>query len=222
MGKYLMVITILFIGLSSCNKKWKKPTDVAFHMDINKESSVDGQLSFSGGHFIMESISFDGDRERGNDVIFSRDYETGLSIPFDLSQSIADFDFEIPQGVYKKVDLSFKSTVPCILVEGIYTYSAGGTIPMRFEFDDSEEFDISAEDENNGNIILDTEVISNLKIILDPAHWFQPIPISYFESAEITDLGGINTILINKDTNDEIFNLILDRIDESTEAIFNY
>ena len=93
---------------------------------------------------------------------------------------------------------------------------------MRFEFDDSEEFEIEAEEDGGGLIILDTEVLSQAKILLDPNHWFQPVPMSYFESADVTEIEGTNTILIDKDNNEEIFDLILDRIDESTEAVFNY
>lgn len=227
MKRKIFVISLILLGLVSCNKqKLKKPTDVSFQMDINKAPTIDGQLTFIGGHFIMHTLEFSGTREKGDPVSFSKVYSGGLTIPFDLSSNLTDLQFDIPQGAYNKVDLAFdtyeEGTVPCILVEGTYTYSGGGSIPMRFEFDDSEEFEIEAEEDGGGLIILDTDVLSQAKILLDPNHWFQPVPMSYFESADVTEIEGTNTILIDKDNNEEIFDLILDRIDESTEAVFNY
>lgn len=223
--KKLVLIIFLGANFAGCNKKYKEPTEVEFHMDINKAPSVSGMLTFSDGYFIMKRLDFDGDREKGEDVSFTRNYDTGLQIPFGLSTNIEDLNFSIPQGVYKSVELAFDTYVgssPCIVVNAVYQYSGGGTIPVLFEFDDSEEFAISAESEDGSLIVLDAEIASQAKIVLDPSHWFQPIPTTYFESATLTNIGGANTIVINKNTNEDIYDLILDRIDESTEAIFNY
>lgn len=211
--------------LGSC-KKYKEPTDVDFYVDINKESTVNGQLTFNGGQIIIEYFDFDAEREKGDDVIFSQDFTNGLVIPFDLSNVVPELEFMIPQGVYKRVDIGFRTFDDngdiCILVEGSYNYLAGGSIPVRFEFVDAEQFEIRAENEGGGNIVLDKDVVSPAKIILNPTHWFQPVPVSDFESADIVNLSGTNTILINKNTNDEIYDLILDRLDESALIIFNY
>lgn len=223
--KDVAIILSLSLGVLSCNK-WKEPTDVDFHVDIDKTSSLGGQLSFSGGHINIEYFDFDGDREKGEDVFFSNDFNNGLLIPFDESQVVTELEFMIPQGEYKRIDIGFRTfddnNDVCILVEGTYTYSGGGSIPIRFEFKDSEQFRIRAEDSGGGNIILDKDHTSPARIILDPNHWFQPVPISYFENADITNLSGTNTILIDKSTNDAIYDIVLDRLDESALIEFNY
>lgn len=207
-------------------KKWKEPTDVDFYVDINKTATVDGQLTFNSGEIIIDYFDFDADREKGDDVIFDQEFTNGLVIPFDATQVVAELDFVIPQGVYKRVDIGFRTfddnADNCILVDGTYAYTAGGVIPVRFEFTDSEEFKIRAENEGGGDIILDKDIMSPAKIILDPSHWFQPVPVSYFESADIIDISGTNTILINKNTNDAIYDIVLDRLDESALITFNY
>lgn len=223
-SKIIIVVAIPMLFFAC--KKWKEPTDVDFFVDINKTATVNDQVTFTNGEIIIEYFDFDADREKGDDVIFSQDFTSGLVIPFDLTQSVAELNFIIPQGVYKRVDIGFRTFDDngdnCILVEGDYTYTGGGSIPVRFEFTDSEQFKIRAENENGGNIVLDKDIMSPAKIILNPSHWFQPVPVSYFESADIIDVAGTNTILINKNTNDPIYDLVLDRLDESALIIFNY
>ena len=215
----------IFICDNQLNK-WKEPTDVDFYVDINTELSVNNQLSFTNGQIILEYFDFDADRDKGDDVIFAQDYPNGLIIPFDPNLAVSELEFMIPQGQYKRVDIGFRTFDDngdnCILVEGVYSYTGGGTIPMRFEFTDSEEFKIRAETESGGDIILDKDVLSPARIELDPAHWFQPVSVSLFESADIVDISGTNTILINKNTNDDIYDIVLDRLDESVLISFNY
>ncbi len=221
-----LIITIGTIcSLFAC-KKWKEPTDVDFYVDIEKTATINGQLSFSRGYIILDFFDFDADREKGDDVLFDKTFANGLTIPFDAYQVVSELEFVIPQGEYKRVDISFGTFDDngdiCILVEGEYTYSGGDSIPFRFEFTDSEQFKIRADNSNGGNIVLDKDVQSPAKIILDPNHWFQPVPLSYFESANITNLSGTNTIVINKNDNDIIYDIVIDRLDESALIIFNY
>lgn len=226
MKKVKLIIAICTIcGLSAC-KKWKQPTDVDFYVDIEKTATLNGQLTFTGGHINIDYFDFDGDREKGDDVIFDKEFTNGLVIPFDGSQSVPELEFMIPQGEYKRVDIGFRTFDDngdlCILVEGNYTFSGGGSIPFRFEFYDSEQFKIRAEDNGGGNILLDKDVASPAKIVLDPNHWFQPVPTSYFENADISSVSGTNTILIDKNNNDIIYDIVLDRLDESALIVFNY
>lgn len=221
---YLLAIitSLLFV---SCNK-WKKPTDVQFKADINKSQTLNGRLSFNSGYLFIESFDYDGDREKGDDVIFNSEFVNGLQVPFDLNTSLTELQFMIPQGEYKRIDIGIRTfdngTDPTILLEGVYEYIAGGTIPVRFEYEDSKQFGIRAEEDGGGNIILDKDVSSVAKIVMDPVYWFEVVPESYFESATITNLGGVNTIVINKSENDAIYNIVLNRLEETALVVFNY
>jgi len=223
---YLLFLVFPVIAVVSSCQKWKEPTEVAFYMDIEKSSALNGQLTFTGGEIVLEYFEFDGDREKGDDVFFSKDFEDGLVIPFDESMKIEGLDFVIPQGIYKRLDIRFKTsdnmTGVTLLINGNYTYSGGGSVPVRFEIEDPQSFEDRAEEADGQSIVLDDEIYSPAKIVLDPSYWFEPVPVSSFESADLTDIGGVNTLLISKDENEEIYNLILDRVDETTMIIFNY
>ena len=225
--KKINVIILFFIvsSLSSCNK-WKEPTDVDFFVDINKTPTLNDKITFTGGEIILESFDFDAQRDKGEDVIFTQNFTNGLAIPFNINQIVEELEFVIPQGYYKRIDIGFRTFDNneniCLLVLGNYQYSNGDLIPFRFEFTDTEQFKIRAEDDNGNDIILDKDIVSPAKIILNPSYWFQPIPSNDFENATISQVNGINTIQINKNVNDNIYDLILNRIGESATIIFNY
>jgi len=209
----------------SCNK-WKEPTEVDFYVDIDKTPTVNNQLAFTGGEIIVEYFDFDADRDKGEDVIFSKEFSTGLIIPFNINQPVAELDFVIPQGIYKRIDISFKTfddnSDNCILILGDYTYLDGSIIPFRFEFTDSEEFSIRAENDDGGEIVLDKDRLSPAKILLNPSHWFQVLSVNDFQNATLTTVDGVSTIVINKNENDNIYDLVINRLDESALIIFNY
>jgi len=222
------ILILAFVNILLVCQKRKEPTDVDFYVDIDKSATQGWQLTFSGGHIIIEEFDFDADREKGDDVLFTQEYISGLTIPFDISSMVADLEFVIPQGVYKRIDVGFRTfddpddLIKSILVEGAYEYAGGGSVPIRFEFSDSEQFVIRAESETGEDIILDKDVQSPAKIILNPPHWFETVPASLFETADLFDVGGTNTILITKTENDDIYDIVLDRLDESALVVFNY
>ena len=145
---------LAFVGLSlvlfSC-QKWKEPTDVDFYVDMDKSATLNNQLIFTTGQIVIESFDFDADREKGDDVLFEQEYSAGLIMPFDPNNQVTELDFVIPQGVYKRVDIGFRTfddgndQLASILVEGTYSYTGGGSAPFKFEFTDSQEYKIRAE-----------------------------------------------------------------------------
>jgi hypothetical protein len=220
--KLILFLSVLVLVVS-CNK-WKQPTDTQFYVDINRTPTIGGQLTFTGGQMILSNFEFEGEREKGGDVSFITNYGSGLTIPFDLTNTNPELNFDIPQGVYNRIALVLTtgSSGEVILVEGTYAYNGGGTVPFRFIFADTEEFEIEAEDDDGGTIVLDKDAISPAKIVLDPTHWFAPVPSSFFENATLTDVNGVNTIVIDKNNNEDIYDIVLDRLEETAAVIFNY
>ena len=226
----ILIISMLIITSSSCKKKkdeWKLPTDVGFTMDINRSTSSDGDLVFNGGTIILASFSVEGEREQGVDINFFKEWPGGLSIGFSPSGVISAIDFDIPQGTYSRIEIEFDTFDDlgdnCILVNGTFTNSAGTPIAVRFEFKSSEYFSITAKESSGGSlIVLDKDVPATSKIVLDPIHWFQIVSNSLMENADIVSIDGVPTIIISEDVNENIFDLVIDRLDEATEAIFNF
>lgn len=225
----LAVVVVLTLGFSSCDKdkkkKWKLPTEVGWVMDINRAQSANGKLVFTSGTILLAAFNVEGEREQGSDIAFSKSFPGGLSIPFDPVNPVVELDFDIPQGTYSRIAISFdtyddKGDI-CILAEGTYTTTGGTDYPIRFEFLYSEYFAIVAEDySGNSQIILDKDVVASTKIRLDPIHWFQVISTTLLDNADLVDVGGTPTIVISEDENNNIYDLVVDRLDESTEAVF--
>lgn len=225
---FLKLITAFFVfTLFSCKKedKWKLPTDVGFRVDINRSSSSDGKLVFTKGTIILASFSFEGDREQGDDVSFSKSFTAGLSIPFDPNNPITELDFDIPQGTYSKISIAFETFDDygdiCILVEGTYTNSDGTNYQIRFEFLDSEYFSIVAEDDTgNREIVLNKDIAASARIKLDPVYWFQVVSASLLDNADLVNVNGTPTIVISENENDNIYDMVVGRLDKATETVF--
>lgn len=225
------ILILLFLALlyfPSCKKnQLKKPTDVSFKADINRASNSSGSLIFTGGNINIAEFDIEGKRQQGDDISFSKEFENGLLINFDPNNSIPEIDFDIPQGIYESLEISFKTfenesdiTITCL---GEYTKNSGTIIPLQFEFMSSEYFSISAEDDNgSANVTLDKDTPAIGLIIFDPIYWFEIIPPSSLENASLTELNGIETLLINESANENLYELIVSRIEESTEIFFGH
>ncbi len=196
-----------------------------FVFDINRIDNSDDRLTFSRGTITLASFDFEGEREQGEDVYFNQTFSGGLTLPFDPDFYIQELDFDIPQGIYTRIDISFETfdeyDEDNIVVEGIYKNPQEETIPILFTFKSGEYFSIVAEDYSGASTIVLNEDIPVKSIIkLDPVHWFQIISNSTFEEADLVEVNGVPTILVSEDENTDIFDLVVDRLDESTEAVF--
>jgi len=221
-NKYLQVLLIsafctLFFFTFSCGRKWKKSTVVSFKFEINKDTSTSGHLVFDGGYIIVEQINFLGGRKQGKDVDIAyninskADFATGLTIPL--------INMDIPQGTYKKIDIDIKvnkkDTEPAILLIGAYINDSLQSIPLRFEFNSGITFEIEPKSKDGSNeIVLIEDIPATSTIIFDPVYWFDTVTKAILDSAAKEDINGIPTILISINNNDNIFSLIVPRLDE--------
>jgi len=230
-----LILTAVFLAFlftsSSCKKKkekekWKLPTDVSFKMDINRSAGSGGNLAFTGGTIILGSFTFDGKRSQADDVYFSNTY-SGLNIAFDPNNPVVALDFDIPQGTYSKITVSFQTDGKVgddhIVVTGTYTHSVSGvTSPIRFEFEAEEFYTVISKDASgNSEIILDESVASTATITLDPVYWFQTISTNSLDNATLVSVSGVPTILITDANNEDIFDLVVDRVDDATDVVFD-
>lgn len=222
--KYLFVIG-LFVMVSCRKNELKKPSDVSFKVDINRNESSSGHLVFTGGTINLASFDVEGERQEGDDISFSREFSNGLLVEFDPDMNISELAYEIPQGVYERLSISFDTfddntdvTIVCL---GTYTNGNSESIPVRFEFMSAEYFSIDAEeDSGETNIILDKDTPANALLELDPIYWFDILSTNQLDNAELVDVEGVQTILINDSVNDGLYDLLSGRVEESTEVLF--
>ncbi len=225
-----LLIIALAVFFSFCKKKqedkWKMPSSVKFTMDINRESAMGGNLAFTGGNIILNYFSFDGKRDQGGDVYF--DNSSAINYSFDSNATIPEWNFDIPQGSYSQIKIMYKTggsqNDKQIVVTGTYTNSTNSTVyPVRFEFQANQTFLIFAKAASgNSQIVLDKDVEAIAKIEMDPVYWFQVITPAMMDNANITNLNGTPTLLINKNTNNNINNAMQSRVhDNVTRVTFN-
>ena len=125
------VFSLLAGILLSCQEaeEFKIPSDVGFRMDINREASPAGRLSFTTGYITLASFSFEGRREQGGDVFFTKEYERGLKVAFDATVPVDALAFQIPQGNYVRIEIemeTYEDTVlSSLVVSGSYLHSNG-------------------------------------------------------------------------------------------------
>ncbi len=220
------ILIVLCAGLVSCgDEKWNEPTDVRFIVDINREAGQGGKLTFSDGYIVLGDFSFDGDRVQGDDVYFTNSYPEGLNINYDLNPLTEDLYFDIPQGTYTKIKISFSTFGSDddnhIMVEGIYNAGHENVFPVRFEYKAKESFTVfpkNSEDVDEITLKKDNPVTP--KIIIDPVYWFQPVSQNLLSDADLVDVDGTQTILINSTTNTDIYNVIAGRIGSGVKIIF--
>ncbi len=231
MKRYFLIISIISsIGLlnTACKKeqdKWKQPSDVRFKVDIKKNESASDKLQFIGGTINISEFSIDGTRVQGEDPYFETSFDDGLLIEFDSVNSVGGLSFDIPQGTYTRLNVKFKAESygeNTMVILGTYKNDDDELIPLRFESASSQIYNVTAKTSaGNPEIILSEENGSIGTILLDPVYWFGNVSEYSLENADLFEVEGEMTILINEDTNKTIQNKIKNRIDKSTEIIFD-
>ena len=226
MKKYVFIITVISIIFTGCKKnELKLPTLVNFRMDINRNPDSQNRLIFNEGFIIIEDFSVEGERKEGESISFSKSFPNGLKIIFSPVTDIPELEFDIPQGDYYELVISFSTKYnngnSNILVKGTYTNYSGDVIPLIFEFRDDDDFSIVGEDDDgNASIILDKNIPVNTLIKFDPTYWFAIVSDNLLNNAQLINIDGQETILVNSDTNEDIYDLVVDRMEETALALW--
>lgn len=224
---HLIFFTALMLTFVSCKKsQLKQPTDVSVKMDINRSSSTQGHLSFDAGYIRLASFGVSGVRQEGGPVDLETEFPGGKIINFSPTLTIADLALEIPQGNYTSLEIEMDThegdDEPTIEVSGTYTNQSSQSIPIIFQFMSSETFSVSGEaDDGDPIIMLDKDTPATSFIVFNPIYWFDIVTINALENANLVDVQGTMTILINDETNESIYDIMADRVDEQTEATFS-
>ncbi len=225
MKRYLALVVL--ISLQACSSAdesdLKEPTTLEFRMDLVREATKGGALSFNGGFLILSRFTFDGDRVQGGDSYFDREYEDGLYVPFEAGTPIGDLNFMVPQGTYTEIEVEFEIESDddlSLQAEGIYTNSDGATYPVVLQLEKLEIFGVNARnDAGNSEVILTANRMNLGNITLNPVHWFSSVSIEELDEAETVDFEGVETILINEEVNEDIYDEVEDRVDELMELV---
>jgi hypothetical protein len=224
----LKIFCFFILSIFACSKvnQWKQPTEVCFNINIVEEAIMDGTLLFKEGYISVASFEFDGKRQEGGDVYFTKNYAQELNALFGASD-ISDLKFDVPQGIYTAVNLEITSAIkeekPNLVVDGFFKNKQGTFYPIRFELSKMETFSIVGTDLVDKEEEIDLVQVTKTKatILLNPAKWFAVLPKSALEQAEKVSIEGINTILINNAVNGLLYKEIVANLGKGTvKAIF--
>ena len=224
-GLYIAIFTAFVLVVSCKKNQLKKPTEVSVYMDINRDVNDDASLVFTSGFLILEEFEMEGTRQEGAPVKMKREYPTGYRVDFTNSMPVNDLILDIPQGNYTELEISFdtykEDGMVNLYVMGVYTNGASLSYPVVYEFKDKEKWKIKSESDSNGDlIVLDKNKPADSFIELDPQYWFDTVSSSQWDAADLTLVEGVETILVNEDVNSTIYNIVTDRIDETSMATF--
>lgn len=237
-GLFATVIALFFLSLlPGCTKDpLTEPAKVFFDFEMitleegnlknNPPSDIPaGKLSVSHGNLAIESIEFDGRRDQGKDVFFVSDLPRPLLIDLESGSSNQDMSFDIPQGIYNRVEFNLSlggdEEIPLVL-NGSIKKGNISEIPLRFEYNIREQLRINAKSaKQEEKIVLRKDTPSTARIVVDARSIFQLVNMSVLQNANISVLEGEEMILINLENNSEIFSSLANRIEKSFSIIFD-
>lgn len=194
-------------------------------VDINRNESMDGNLSFTGGQVVLRAIEFDGKRIQADDVYFESEQDNGLIVDLSSTNIYNQLLFDIPQGTYSSIRIDFsarRTDFDLNKVVGNYTNSSGVQLPIIVELDLIEFSDkIAKTVQGEVEIDLVAGQPTNAIVKLDPIFWFGTISVNQLDNAQTSMVNGVETILINEEINEGLFDIIDDRVSGGVEIIFN-
>ena len=215
-----MIIAALISGvvITSCSKK-EEQGSMNLTMQMSKgtgtvQKTAAGSLQFTSVFVTVSEIEFEGELTNGDEILFSSEQITRI----DLATGVASpaFNAEIPAGNYEELDLEVEiydeSDIPSVIAEGTYINSAGEQIPVRFEFNSGETFEVEGE-----GVTITEDAKFTAKINFDPLEWFATVTTAMLDNAERID----GVIVISESTNADIFEVVADRMDDLTEVEFD-
>lgn len=178
----------------------------------NQSRMTPNDLVLNSGSITFREIVFDGQNgsnsvSRTKEQIATIDYATGVVSP--------TVEITVPAGSYTGVNLGIElqdvNSTPTVVIEGTYTNSDDVELPIRFEFNSGEVFEANAA---SVEIEAGADLIG--KITFDALSWFSTISANQLDNADLTD----GVIIISETKNASIFDIVADRLDVETQAVF--
>ena len=226
---FLLFLVLCLLAFISCEEnELKLPAHVDMEFDMKvvnmDNNSKTGQFTIEEGFMALNSFEFDGKREQGEDYYFSRSFDDIIEAELHTGLTSGKVSFDVPQGVYNKIDLIISlgsDEKPSLSLRGSFNKGPLENINVLFEYSLSEEIFIRAENKaGNRQVVLKKDQPSMATLLLDTPFMFQLMNLGTLRNAEVYMHEGQETIIISKEKNPEIFNVLVTRLDKSLKVIF--
>lgn len=191
----------------------------------DNESGDFKSLKIDKSTLVITAIEIDGQREQGKDVFMVTEYDTPLELHLTGGEvSDQNISFDIPQGIYKKLDIQFylgTDEKPAIDFNGMITPGKSPVIKFRFEYSNKERLRVRAmRDKPSDPIVLSKEKKSKARVIVDAEYMFRNITLGQLTGTKIINIPGGKEIRINRDNNKPVFSFMSGRLEKSITVVF--
>jgi len=220
-GYLLFLAPLTFL---SCEKdELTKPVRVNFEFKLDRVPPAQADVSFTAGSFDLQSITFTGDRDTGEDVTFMSDFETVVLADLATGFSDPSVSFDIPQGTYKSIRLLIDpdDVAPDIIINGRYTPSGLAVpLPVELHMEIGGALNLTAKTpEGNTEIVLRKDTPATVEVFLNPSAWFANATTDLLTTAEVQLVGTVPSVVISKNMNAAIYAKLAALVEGSAEAV---
>ncbi len=230
----LILLLLVAAGLVSCKDELTLPAKVDFKFgmvsflneDYESKSSIKSssvRYKIEHGELVVDAIEFDGRRDQGKDIYFISNLSQKIVAELDQEKTNIAVKFDVPQGSYHRIDITLhlasNSGAPLVLV-GSLTHGQSASVPIRFEYGFADEISIRAKAKSGTNIVISRDRVTTAKVIVDTEFLFRFINPRVIALADMVEVDGVQTLLINQRHNVSIFNQVANRFNNSVSVIF--
>lgn len=218
-------LALVLVGtFSSCEKdELTKPVQVNFEFKLDRVIPAQGNVLFTAGSIELQSITFTGDRDTGEDVTFMSDFQTVIFADLATGFSDPSIKFDIPQGTYKSIRLLIDpdDVAPDITINGQYTPAGIGLpLPLEMHLEFAGALNLVAKTaDGNTEIVLRKDSPATVEVFLNPSAWFNTTLIQSLATADVQLVGNVPSIIISKSMNADIYAKLAALVEGSAEAI---
>ena len=218
------LLFLIPVGFLSCEKdELTKPVRVNFEFKLDRVPPTQGNVFFTAGSFDLQSITFTGDRDTGEDVTFMSDFETVVLADLSTGFSDPSVNFDIPQGTYKTIRLLIDpdDVAPDIVINGRYTPAGLGVpLPVELHMEIGGALNLTAKTpDGNTEIVLRKDTPATVEVFLNPSAWFTGAVTDLLTTADVQLVGNVPSIVISKNMNAAIYANLAALVEGSAEAV---
>lgn len=199
----VLLLIVLGLGLSSCKEyRLKQPAYLSFKWDFFNQYPGPQKAQITGGYFYLKGLKITGTRAEGPPVDITQDLpimKTSFSGGGGLNLSM-----DIPMGDYNEFEVTLNVTdagaKPCMVIYGTYD-NGNGDIPIPFRIEWDVPIDLQFKPQNP--FTLKKKKNYTVTIGADVEKLFSLTDASIWDAATRTPEGGVLTIVVKDDTNND-------------------
>lgn len=234
-GALLMLITACEKLMDPSPEKLPAKLEFEFAIDEFESEETDDNTASQGsknqskftidrGFLAVENIEFDGRRKHGaTSVYFISDFPETVKLNLTGELGQTDISFDIPQGQYTMVELTFHlgdDDIPSLVMEGSFQRGNHEPIAVRFEYAYREQIRVKAKN-NDGQqeVTFNKNEVSMAEVRIDTHSLVRLVNFGMLMNAEVVIIDGREVLLITENTNPGLYNSISARLNQALRLL---